>query len=213
MQVRLTRDYYEEDKFIYEKSRVDFRPGLTVLVGCNGSGKSTMLFQIKNHCDKKHIPVLYFDNLKSGGSSSLSEAGFYGDINFLTEGLISSEGEIINMNLAKFAGKMGGFVAKHSDKERIVFLLDAIDSGLSIDNVLELKRDLFKTVLQDCASKGIETYIIVSANEYELANGEQCLDVVNCKYVNIDSYEDYKRIVLESRKKKNKRYGWEEFKI
>ena len=213
MQIRLTREYYKENEFIYDKSRVDFKSGLTVLIGCNGSGKSTMLFQIKNHCDSKRIPVLNFDNLKQGGSNSLQSAGFYGDMDFLTEGLISSEGEIINMNLGKFASKMGGFVAGHLDSNRLVFLLDAIDSGLSIDYVLELKKYLFKTVIEDCASKGIEVYIVVSANEYELARGEQCLDVSSCQYVDITSYEDYRNVVLETRKKKNIRYGWKEFML
>lgn len=213
MQIRLTRDYYKDDEFIYEKGRVDFLPGLTVLVGCNGSGKSTMLIQIKNQCDKRHVPVLYFDNLKQGGSNALQAAGFYGDMDFVMEGLISSEGENINMNLGKFASKMGGFVAGHQDSNQLVFLMDSIDSGLSVDNIIDLKKQLFKTVIEDCKSKGVEVYIIVAANEYELANGEQCLDVVNCKYVDIKTYEDFKNVVIESRKKKNQRYGWEEFKV
>lgn len=213
MQIRITRDYYNENEFLYEKSRVDFLPGLTILVGCNGSGKSTMLIQIKNQCDKRHIPVLYFNNFKEGGSNSLGREAFFGNMDFLCEGLISSEGEIINMNLGKFASKMGGFVAGHQDSNQLVFLMDSIDSGLSVDNIIDLKKQLFKTVIEDCKSKGVEVYIIVAANEYELANGEQCLDVVNCKYVDIKTYEDFKNVVIESRKKKNKRYGWEEYKV
>lgn len=213
MQIKLIRNYYNENEFLYERSRVDFLPGLTVLVGCNGSGKSTMLIQIKKQCDKRHVPVLFFDNFKDGGRYSLGHEAFFGNMDFLCEGLISSEGEIINMNIGKFASKMGGFVVGHQDSNQLVFLLDAIDSGLSIDNVLELKGQLFKTVIADCKSKGIEVYIIVAANEYELARGEQCLDVSSCQYVDITSYEDYRNVVLETRKKKNVRYGWGEYKV
>ena len=62
-------------------------------------------------------------------------------------------------------------------KERWL-LLDAIDSGFSIDNVIEAK-DFFKMVINDFADHGYELYIVVSANEYELANGEDCFDVMN----------------------------------
>ena len=211
MQVKLIRNYHNEDEYIYEKSRVDIKSGLTVLVGCNGSGKSTMLTQIKNHCDQKHIPVLFFDNVQDGGHHSISLAGFNGDYDFLTNGITSSEGELINLNICKFANKMGNFVASHANSEKLVFCLDAVDSGLSIDYILEVKRFFKSMVLKDCGSKGVEAYIIVSANEYEMANGEQCLDVNSCKYVDITSYDDYKKLVIETRKKKNKRYGWEEY--
>lgn len=212
MKIKIIKDYYDQET-IYEKNSVNLKTGLTVLVGCNGSGKTTMLKQIKNHCREENIPILEFDNLHDGGSNSLSAAGFFGDTNFLMEGMTSSEGEVINMNLCKFAGKMGSFVRKHSDSERLLFLMDAIDSGLSIDYILELKNLLFKTVMDDLNAKGIEVYIVASANEYELAREEQCLDVISCKYVNINTYDDYRKLVIESRKKKNKRYGWEEFNL
>ena len=50
-------------------------------------------------------------------------------------------------------------------------------------------------------------YIVVSANAYEMARGENCFDVVNGRYVPIKSYEKYRSVVLKSRDKKNKRYG------
>lgn len=213
MKIKIIKDYYEEEQNIYDKSSVDLKPGLTVLVGCNGSGKTTLLHQIKHYCTKNEIPVLEFDNLHEGGSNSLSAAGFMGNTDFLIEGITSSEGELINMNIGNFATKMGRFVSKNSDKKEIVFLMDAIDSGLSIDNIIETKELLFKTVLEDCNKRGIETYIVVSANEYELARNSNCLDVSSCKYVDLKNYEDYRNLVLETRRKKNRRYGWDEFNL
>ena len=92
-------------------------------------------------------------------------------------------------------------------------MLDAIDSGLSVDNVIEYKELLFKTILEDCKKRGIEVYIIVSANEYELARGEKCFDVQNCEYVDIPDYETYRKLIINSRKYKNKRYKHDEFEF
>ena len=53
---------------------------------------------------------------------------------------------------------------------------------------------------------GNEIYIVVSANEYEMASGEQCFDVYNGKYVKFKDYEDYRNLVMETREIKDARY-------
>ena len=208
----LIRNYYEDGN-IYEKSYVTIRPGVTVLIGCNGAGKTTMLHQIKEQCKKLEIPCLLHDNYTQGGKESISYAGWKGDTDFLIQGLISSEGERINNDLGMVAGKIGNFVRKNSTAKQLFVLLDAIDSGLSLDYVMEVKELLFQTMIDDCKNKGIILYIVVSANEYEMARGEACLDVTSCKYTAINNYEDYRKIIIATRKKKNKRYKHEDFML
>ena len=162
MKFEIIRDCYKEKEYIYNNKNIELEEGLTVLVGCNGSGKSTLLKQIKDLCKKQDIPCYYFDNLTEGGSGARSKASFYGDFSFLAESLCSSEGENINLNMTNCANKIGKFVRNNKNAKKIFILLDAIDSGLSIDYVIELKKDLFKTILSDTLSKGIETYIVVS---------------------------------------------------
>ena len=87
-------------------------------------------------------------------------------------------------------------------KERWI-LLDAVDSGLSVDNIVDIKEDLFKTILE--YNFGNEIYIIVSANEYEMARGEKCFDVYNGKYVEFKDYEEYRDFIVESKEWKHQR--------
>lgn len=204
---KLIKDYYD-DGDIYNKSSITILDGLTVLVGCNGTGKSTLIQQIKDSLEKEKTPYISYDNLHDGGYNARSKAGFYGDFNFLASTLQSSEGENIMLNIGKFATSIGNFVKKQVDKKstEIWILLDAFDSGFSIDNIIDVKRNLFDTILEDCKSKGITTYIVVAANSYELANGEQCFDVYRGKYIKFKDYEDYKKFILESGKLKYNRY-------
>lgn len=202
--IKIIQDYYEGTK-LYKKRSVEFQPGLTVLVGCNGAGKTTLLKQIKSGLKKENIPFLDFDNLHDGGSNSRSRAAFYGDLTFVAQGMYSSEGENIVLNMQRFAGSIGKFLRDNTDKDEVWILLDAIDSGLSIDAVEDLKEGLFKTIFSYFSDK--EIYIICSANEYELARGEMCFDVVNCKYVPIKSYEKFRSVILKSRKIKDERYN------
>lgn len=85
-------------------------------------------------------------------------------------------------------------------------LCDAIDSGLSIDNIIDVKKYLFDKVIQDCKKDGIDAYIIAAANEYELTNGEQCFDVYNGKYIKFADYNEYAEFIMQSRRNKEKRY-------
>ena len=211
MKFEIIRDYYNEKEYIYNKKNIELEEGLTVLVGCNGSGKSTLLRQIKDLCKKQDIPYYYFDNLTEGGSNAREKAGFYGDTMFLAQSLCSSEGENINLNMTNCANKIGKFVRNNKSAKKIFILLDAIDSGLSIDYIIELKKDLFNTILSDASKKGIETYIIISANEYEMARNEKCFLIPNMTYKTFKNYDEYRDFIIESRNKKNKRYNHEPF--
>ena len=225
---KLWKDPYDCGIDLYKKKTIEIKPGVTVLVGCNGIGKTTLLHCIKDSLKKEKIPCMEFNNLIEGGSNSRQESLYKGDFSFLTTSACSSEGENIMLNITKLAVKIGEFVrtgiyqgdvktlAKRFQKsigfdneslevqsnERWI-LFDAVDSGLSVDNIVELKEDLFRIILEH--SFGKEIYIVISANEYEMANSEQCLDVYNGKYLTFKNYDEYRNMILESRKWKEKR--------
>lgn len=224
--IKTWRDPYDAGFSTCRKKQIEIQQGLTVLVGCNGSGKTTLLHNIKSELKKEDIPVFYYDNEKDGGNNSISESIFYGNLSFTATALCSSEGENISLNLSKIASKLRKFVEtgdngdrfnalaktlalKDDNEENNVsnerwILLDAMDSGYSIDNVIEMK-DFFDLVIKDAKEFGIELYIMISSNEYELAHESKCFDVMERKYIQFASYEDYKKFILRTREKKDKR--------
>lgn len=229
--IKLGKDPYDYGFDLYKKRSVTIKSGLTVLVGYNGSGKSTFLNCIKDTLKKEDIPYMEFNNLRDGGYYAKGESLRMGDLSFLASQASGSEGENITLNIARFSGNICEFIKTgtyRTDKNMFVkifrratnekteeenekepsnerwFLFDAIDSGLSIDNVIELKEYLFKQIFDN--SDGKEVYIVVSANEYEMANGEQCFDVMEGKYITFKNYDEYKQMILNSRTKKEERY-------
>lgn len=200
----LVKDYYGLGFDIYKKKTIAINSGVTVLVGCNGIGKTTFLKQITNTLKKENVQYIEFDNFHDGGGRARANAGHCGDIDFLAMSMISSEGENIVMNLDRIAGGIGNFVKNNPNNKDLWIILDAIDSGLSVDNVVGIK-ELFKTILEDKRNKDREIYIIVSANEYEMAREEQCFDVCNGKYIKFKDYEEYRNFILESKEWKCQR--------
>ena len=228
----INKGYYDENEVLYKKKSIEIKPGITVLAGCNGIGKTTLLHQIESFLKKENIPCLMFDNLHDGGQNSISYHASLDDFATMSTLMCSSEGESIYINISNLAARLGNFVktgdnSKNDKYEKLAraieslvneekepkkevkipderwILLDAIDSGFSVDNIVDLKEDLFKTILK--YNFGNEIYIIVSANEYELCRGEQCFDVYNGKYTTFKDYEDYRDFILKSREGKEKR--------
>lgn len=202
---KVEKDYFEEGFNLFKKSNIKIEPGLTVLVGCNGTGKTTLLNHIKSELKRDNIIHLSFDNLIDGGANARQVAGIRGNMEWLATATLSSEGENIIMNIANMAQKIGATIRKNTDADELWILLDAIDSGLSVDNIIEIKN-LFNLIIEDGKKNGTDVYIIISANEYELARNEQCFDVYNCEYITFKDYEHYRKFIIRRRRIKDKRY-------
>lgn len=229
--IKTWRDPYDEGFTLTRPKEIEIQPGLTVLVGCNGAGKTTLLHNIQSELRKEKIPCHLYNNLSDGGSNSVGNAFFNDDFSLGATLLCSSEGEAISHNIGMLVSKMRNFIVNgevvdktsrmqkaferlykdDNEKEAELsnerwLLLDAIDSGLSVDNVVEA-LNVFNLMIDDAKNFGVELYIIVSANEYEMCRGNQCFNVNSGKYISFKDYEDYREFILKSRKRKNKRYG------
>lgn len=217
------RDPYGAGFSTCRPKQITIQPGLTVLVGCNGAGKTTLIQNIQSELKNNNIPCEFYNNLSEGGKETLGTALYEGNIELANSALCSSEGENISLNIgnqfAKFSefiqtGRITSKATRIADlfheykipetKERWL-LFDAIDSGYSIDNVIDCKW-IFNDMIQNATKAGYKLYIIVSANEYELAHETPCMDVTNGKYMTFPTYESFRKFILESRKKKDKRY-------
>lgn len=215
------RDPYDEGFNVCSKKEIQFQEGLTVLVGCNGYGKTTTLHNLREQLRKGNIPWFEFDNQKDGRRSTMDSALFHGNFGLLSSLVMGSEGECISISFSAVASQLGDFIKTGKNKQNMFanifgdekevssnqrfILLDAVDSGYSIDNVIDLK-EVFNLIIQEAHKHNKEIYIIISCNEYELANGENCMDIGNGKYIRFKDYDDYKKFILNTRKKKDKRY-------
>lgn len=227
MIIKTWRDPYDAGFSPTKPKEIEIQPGLTVLVGCNGAGKSTLLLNIKEHCKNNNIPCMYYDNLYDGGSNAMSNLFYSGDYEGGADLFTSSEGESIKINIGMKASTYKEFIQNGYVNDRQYrlsqvfksfgentvdmigckdrfFLFDAVDSGLSVDSVVEI-RALFNLMLKDNKDLDRNIYIVIAANEYELARNADCFDVNAGCYVKFSDYEDYRNFIIKSRAIKDKR--------
>lgn len=216
------RDPYGVGFNITRLKKIIFTKGVTILVGCNGAGKTTIIKNIEGELEKNNIPVFKYSD-HDDGDHIVDKAFFHNDFEFFATAKCSSEGENITMHLGRILPKLKQFIitGRNPDKklsfstetngnyeissnERWI-LLDAVDSGYSIDNIIDLKN-IFSLMIKEAENNDLDLYIIVSTNAYEFANGENCLDVISGKYITFESYDKYKEFILKSREKKENRY-------
>lgn len=196
---------HRETSKVFSKKSVFFelKPGTTALVGCNGSGKTTVLKCLEDHCKNKSIPVYSYKQLES--KDRLAHRLFFQDqMKYLAEsfGPDLSEGEAMYHRLAALADDIGAFAADSSHADSAVFTFDSMDSGWSIDQIDDFYDFLVNTLIP-LQPKEQDVYVVIAANSYEFARLCDCsIDVQTGHKISFGDYESYRNFILESRKQK-----------
>lgn len=228
MIIDVWRDPYYTGSNLTKPKSIKLNEGITVLVGCNGAGKTTLLNNIDEFAKRKNIPCDKYDNLvtsKNGIGDMFGNFNSKDIANDIYNLMSSSEGESIKLNITRHSKLYNDFLTngeikdnfyefrkvifgdqpnKMKDNIKRLFLFDATDSGLSIDSVCEIKEFL-NNLLNTAKEMKLEPYIIISSNEYELCRNSMCFDVTEGCYVSFTDYDDYRKFIINSRDKKDKR--------
>lgn len=188
---------------IFNNDYFEVKPGITAFVGCNGYGKTTSIFCIKQYCKKHNIPCLSYNNMDDNIRQSKQESLIKGDITTLATLALSSESETTVVCLGKFMEKVGSVTKKLKRNSTLFVVIDGCDSGMDVA-VASIISDVFKNIAQDIQTKH-NLYFIVSVNTYAMAKNFDCLDTINNEYVTFNNYENYVSFIENTYKIKHNR--------
>lgn len=196
------------DLMIYQSDEFLFHTGTTVLVGCNGAGKTTLLRRMRTALKADGAPCLLHEHMRARDEISarlqFSSHLTAEDYDAALAPNWQSEGEGHAQDLLTMVPSFGDFVMRNpSEHKERWLLLDGMESGMSIDMDDELTN--LMDVIEGNIPAGIELYLIMATNSYEIAKGRDCIDVSTAEHVTFDDYETYAAFVRQSRKEKDAR--------
>ena len=197
--------------------KYNINPGITMLIGPNGSGKTTVLSQIRslfstqNDLVKKWNQIDKNDNIRNLYSSYLydnvyeetftkSTWGATEHIDRVAKTFENSEGQNMYDYLYYKINEIGQAVTKaiKNNRKGIFLLFDGLDSGLSLDVINIIRKSVLEFIIEtEKKRSNLEVYIVCSANSYEFCNNYDCIDVTNQQHITFTNYEDYSKYFIK----------------
>ena len=171
---------------------------ITILVGRNGYGKSSFLQGLKQYAeDMDNAIVVEWNDNEHGRGNAMSRMGFEDDLEGLASMICRSEGQRMLTVIGRYFLAKAGYIVRHKGEQHdtMFLLLDQLDSGLDIAQLNRIKNILRDTVIPDMNSNGLTVYTVISANSFELVNGEYCLDPVTRTRKIFKTLDDYTKYI------------------
>ncbi len=192
-------------------------PGITILTGCNGYGKTTTINEMKQWCDHNEYEYYYFGGNADGGSKFKAQCTLNGDFRSLANFISSSEGEQLLAVFTKFCQKTLSKSVKCAENQKpFILFIDAIDSGLSVDSISMVRSFLIRFMHDAINKYDAEVYIVSASNSFEMCRSDnlsekdrhsfRCMDPYAFKDVSFKSYNRYVNFIKKTAKILEARY-------
>lgn len=190
-----------DGKRVFTSETIEFVKGINVLIGANGSGKTTTVDILKKDLKEKDLDVLCFDGRfekrKEFEPKTLQE------LNSPAHLLIRqyySEGQSMMDILGNFATSIGQKITKLKrsvDDKPLFIIIDGIDSGTDIafqNDILEF----LEMVMNDYQN----TFIVLTSNQFEFVENQRCINARNGKEMTFSNYDEYRKFIMKETKKR-----------
>lgn len=185
---------------------------ITLLVGSNGSGKSSILYGLATHKPRmEHQHGAYYRECGEGIElvgdtpkenilcfSARTDNGKYrgyfdDDMATDLQSLFMSEGQSVRNSFTSFVvKKLAPLIAKD---EPILFLIDELDSGVTHDNIMELCK-----LIVGLSAKVPKLQIVMTTNNFDFMfmlgdkEANNIVKVPTGERINVESYGDFVKI-------------------
>lgn len=225
----ITRDPYYEGEYLFEKDQLTLTDQVTVFVGPNGYGKTTLVTMLKealerdgavsfsnnaysrglerafklavtdeSTTDKPSIGFIAYDSHADDHTNSISASLVNNNMQQLLLRRESSEGENNLISLADLFDNAQTVANENPDLEHLIIFVDGIDSGLSVDKIDFIVRNLDLKIKQvESQNPDLNVALVFTANHYEMVRNLPTIDPITFKKLNYNDYEEFRSDMIK----------------
>ena len=225
----ITRDPYYEEEYLFEKDQLTLSDQVTVFVGPNGYGKTTLVTMIKEALERDgaisfgnnaysrglerafklavtdestknntSIGFISYDSHADDHTNSISASLVNNNMRQLLLRRESSEGENNLISLADLFDNAQAIANEHPDLEHLIIFVDGIDSGLSVDKIDFIIRNLDLKIKQvENQNPDLNVALVFTANHYEMTRNLPTIDPITFKKINYHDYEEFRSDMIK----------------
>ena len=228
----ITRDPYYEEEYLFENDHLTLTDQVTVFVGPNGYGKTTLVNMLKEALERDgavsfsnnphtrsiarafelvkadesaknraSIGFISYDSHADDHTNSISASLVNNNMRQLLLRRESSEGENNLISLGDLFDNAQAVAKEHPDLEHLIIFVDGIDSGLSVDKIDFIVRNLDLKIKQvESQNPNLNVALVFTANHYEMVRNLPTIDPITFEKI---SYNDYEKFRSDMIKKAN----------
>lgn len=225
----ITRDPYYEEEYLFEKDRLTLTDQVTVFVGPNGYGKTTLVNMLKEALERDgavsfsnnpharsiarafelvkadesaknraSIGFISYDSHADDHTNSISASLVNNNMRQLLLRRESSEGENNLISLADLFDNAQAVANENPDLEHLIIFVDGIDSGLSVDKIDFIVRNLNLKIKQvESQNPDLNVALVFTANHYEMVRNLPTIDLITFETINYSDYEEFRSDIIK----------------
>lgn len=110
----------------------------------------------------------------------------------------SSEGENNLISLADLFDNAQAVAKEHQNLEHLIIFVDGIDSGLSVDKINFIVRNLDLKIKQvESQNPDLNVALVFTANHYEMVRNLPTIDPITFEKLNYQNYEEFRSDMIK----------------
>lgn len=225
----ITRDPYYEEEYLFENDHLTLTDQVTVFVGPNGYGKTTLVTMLKEALERDgavsfsnnpharsiarafelvkadesaknraSIGFISYDSHADDHTNSISASLVNNNMQQLLLRRESSEGENNLISLADLFDNAQAVANENPDLEHLIIFVDGIDSGLSVDKIDFIVRNLDLKIKQvESQNPDLNVALVFTANHYEMVRNLPTIDPITFETINYSDYEEFRSDMIK----------------
>lgn len=225
----ITRDPYYEEEYLFEKDQLTLTDQVTVFVGPNGYGKTTLVTMIKEALERDgaisfsnnaysrglerafklavtdesttnstSIGFISYDSHADDHTNSISASLVNNNMQQLLLRRESSEGENNLISLADLFDNAQAVANENPNLEHLIIFVDGIDSGLSVDKIDFIVRNLDLKIKQvESQNPDLNVALVFTANHYEMVRNLPTINPITFEKLDYHDYEDFRNDMIK----------------